>query len=111
MSEAITTTELLQFLARAHKVSSYVNVVEKDDAYKITVYCDWEDDDHHYGLSVCISEEECFSWENADLDFYTMDNKLSELVEIEEEREIKRQKRQELLSRLTDEEKELLGVK
>ena len=40
-----------------------------------------------------------------------MDGQLYDLIEIEKEREIKRQKREELLSRLTDEEKELLGVK
>ena len=40
-----------------------------------------------------------------------MDSVLDGLVRKVEERELKRQKRQELLSRLTDEEKELLGVK
>ena len=51
------------------------------------------------------------NWTVGDYEFYTMNSVLDELVQRKEEKEIKRQKRQELLSRLTDEEKELLGVK
>ena len=51
------------------------------------------------------------NWTVGDYEFHTMNSVLDELVQRKEEKEIKRQKRQELLSRLTDEEKELLGVK
>ena len=111
MSELITTTQLLEFLVKADKVSSYVNVTKEDGVYTVSVYADWDDTNHHYKQTVCITEEGLSHWTLGDYHFYTMSSMLDYLVEKEEEREIKRQKRQELLSRLTDEEKELLGVK
>ena len=112
MSEPITTTQLLDFLAKAHKVSPDVKVVrgfnKGKNGYKITVLADWYNDDHFADQSTFITDEgRCNEYE----DFHIMDSDLNHLVKEEEEREIKRQKRQELLSRLTDEEKELLGVK
>ena len=112
MSEPITTTQLLDFLAKAHKVSSDVKVVswfEKGEiGYKITILADWYNTDHFADQSTFITDEGiCNDYDN----FHIMDTDLNLLVKVEEEREIKRQKRQELLSRLTDEEKELLGVK
>ena len=114
MSETITTAQLLDFFAKAHKVSSDVRVTKKDEGYKITVLADWYNDDHFAEQSIFITDEcKCkykpISYEYED--FHAMDSDLNHLVKEEEEREIKRQKRQELLSRLTDEEKELLGVK
>ena len=108
MSEPITTTQLLDFLAKAHKVSSDVHVVKVNEGYKITVLADWYNDGHFDEQRTFITDEgRCSEYEN----FHIMDTDLNHLVKEEEERKIKRQKRQELLSRLTDEEKELLGVK
>ena len=111
MSETITTTELLDFLVKAHKVSSDVRVTRKDEGYEITALCDWYNDDHFAYQSTFITDESKYKYKLGYEEFYTMDGELNHLVKQEEEREMKRQKRQELLSRLTDEEKELLGVK
>ena len=108
----ITTTQLLAFLAKAHKVSSDVDVTKEDEGYKITVYADWYSDDHFFHQSTFITDEGKYKYKFGYEyeEFFTMNGELDHLVREEEEREIKRQKRQELLSRLTDEEKELLGV-
>ena len=112
MSDTITTTQLLDFLAKAHKVASYVNVKEGNGYYNVTVTANWDEDDYHYDQTVTLTQNEDFDWSdnNSKNDMDTMSYKLGVLVREEEEREMKRQKRQELLSRLTDEEKELLGV-
>ena len=115
MSEPITTTRLLDFLAKADKVSSHVNVTERfwqgNELYEIAIHCDWDDNDVFYTTTTSITKEGLSTWKNSDYEFFTMDSVLDGLVQKVEERELKRQKRQELLSRLTDEEKELLGVK
>ena len=48
---------------------------------------------------------------DSDYNFDTMNTLLDQHVKEQEERELMIQKRQELLNRLTDEEKELLGLK
>ena len=111
MSQTITTTELLDLLVKAHKVSSHVCVKKEKGEYVISIMCNWEDNADFYTQTTTITEEGESNWRSSDYEFYTMNSVLDELVEKEEEREMKRQKRQELLSRLTDEEKELLGVK
>ena len=111
MSETITTTELLNFLAKAHKVSSDVRVIKEDEGYEIRVYCDWYLLNDFEYQTTFISDKGQYTYKVRYDDFYTMKANLDYLVEEQEEREVKRQKRQELISRLTDEEKELLGVK
>ena len=114
MTEPITTTQLLDFLVKAHKVSSDVRVVRAfiigENGYKITVLADWYNDDHFAYQTTFITDEGKGKYKYGYEDFYTMSCMLDYLVEKEEEREMKRKKREELLSRLTDEEKELLGV-
>ena len=111
MTEAITAPQLLDFLAKADKVSSSVTVKKEMDFYEISIYADWGENNHFYSQTTCITEDgRASSWKNCDYEFFTMTCELDYLVKKEEEREIKRQKRQELLSRLTDEEKELLGL-
>ena len=110
MAETITTTELLDFLVKAHKVSSDVRVIKEDEGYRISVYADWYNlNDFEYQITF-ISDEGKYTHKVGHEDFYTMKGQLDHLVEEQQEREVKRQKRQELLSRLTDEERELLGV-
>ena len=108
MTETVTTTELLDFLAKAHKVSSHVTFKKGNGEYAISIYADWDDNDHFYQQTTHITEKGESNWRSSDYDFFTMNSVLDGLVQKEEEREIKRQKRQELLSRLTDEERELL---
>ena len=120
MSETITTTQLLEFLEKAQKVSSHVTVNKVsrysdgeyvDYFYEIAVNCDWDENNHFYTQNTSITTEGKSNPFDADYEFFTMSSMLDYLVEKEEEKEMKRRKRQELLSRLTDEEKELLGVK
>ena len=112
MTDTITTTQLLDFLVKADKVSTYLNVTKRqwqgNGLYEIAIHTDWDDNDNFYTATTSITEDGHSTWKNSDYEFFTMDSMLDKLVEKEEERRIKRQKREELLSRLTDEEKELL---
>ena len=110
--EMITTTELLDFLTKAQRVSGAgATFRQVDGGYYITLYCDWYDDGMYHKQSVFIDNKGNSTWDTGDYDFGTMSGILDEMVEREKQKEIKEQKRQELIARLTDEEKELLGVK
>ena len=104
MTDKVTTVDLLEFIAKAQKVSPDVNVKKVDGGYGISLYCDWDDNDDFYTQSAFISDK------GKSAEFYEFSAIIDTLVKIEEEREIKQQRRQEVLSRLSDEEKELLGV-
>ena len=104
MSKTITTTQLLDFLVKVDKVSSHVTFKKVGGEYVIDIHCDWDDNNNFYTQTTVISEEGHSTWKSSDYEFFTMGSVLDELVK-------KSQKRQELLSRLTDEEKELLGLK
>ena len=108
----ITATELLDFLTKAQTVSGAgATFRQNDDGYYITLYCDWYGDNNYSKQTVFITNEGESTWEKGDYDFEIMNKILNELVEKQKQEEIKAQKRQELIARLTDEEKELLGVK
>jgi hypothetical protein len=108
----ITATELLDFLIKAQRVSTGgASFRQVDGGYNITLHCDWRDDGHYCRQTVFIDNKGNSTWDCGDYDFGTMDGILDEMIEREHQKEIKEQKRQELIARLTDEEKELLGVK
>ena len=111
MTETITTTELLDFLAKAHKVFSKVRVIKEDEGYTISVHCDWHNLNNFEYQITFITDEGKSKNDSRYKEFHSLNCDLDQLVREKEERLVKRQKRQELLSRLTDEEKELLGVK
>jgi len=104
MTATITTTQLLEFIAKAQKISPDVKVGEGDNGYDIAIYADWDADDNFYTQSIFISHK------GESSNFHEMSFEIDYLFRVEEERENKHKKRQELLSRLSDEEKELLGV-
>ena len=107
--KSITTTQLLDFLAKAHKISPHVKVQERDRGYKITIYCDRYNDGRFRFHTIFITKAGTSVLNNdSDIDFFEMDSALDVLVKKREERELKEQKRLVLLSRLTEEEKELL---
>jgi phosphoglycerol transferase MdoB-like AlkP superfamily enzyme len=111
-TEMITTIELLNFLTKAQKVSpSGLTIKQTDEGYKITLYCDWHDDNDFYQQSVLISNEGASNWNDGAYDFHTMNDILDEMLEKEEQKKIKAQKRKELIARMSDEDKELLGLK
>jgi len=107
----ITATELLDFLTKAQRVSPCgATFLQNDEGYYITLYCDWHDDGNNYKQSVFIDNEGESTWEKGDYEFYTMNNSLDEMIERELQKEIKAQKRKELIESLTPEQRELLGV-
>ena len=107
----ITATELLDFLTKAQRVSGVgATFRQEDGGYYISLYCDWYGDDNYSRQSVFINNENESTWEKGDYEFDTMNNILDEMVEKQKQEEIKAQKRQELIARLTDEEKELLNL-
>ena len=108
----ITATELLNFLCKTHKLSIFdISFRKTDEGYEITLRDDWHDDNHWYNLTIFITNEGESTWEKGDYDFDTMNKILDEMLEEQKEKEIKVQKRKELIARLTDEERDLLGLK
>lgn len=105
LTDKVATVHLLEFIAKAQKVSPDVNVEKVDGGYGITITCAWDNDDHFYTQSAFISDK------GKSAEFYEFSAMIDYQVKIEEERENKQQRRQEVLSRLSDEEKELLGVR
>lgn len=107
---AISTTDLLEFFSKAQKLGVNYTIVQNDDGYSIKLRYDWYDDGDLSNNTVFITNEGESTWYKSDYEFYTMNRILDELVEKQKQAEIKAQKRQELLDRLTPEERELLGV-
>ena len=95
----ITATELLDFLTKAQRVSGVgATFRQTDEGYKITLYCDWNDDGNNYEQSIFIDKEGESTWDNGeDYDFYTMNDILDEMIELQKQKEIKAQKRKELI--------------
>jgi hypothetical protein len=110
LAMTIQTTDLLEFLSKADKVSPYVNIFKKEEGYKITLYCDWHNDNNFYEQSIFIDNDGESDWKSGDYDFYTMDNILDQKLREEEQRLIKAQKRKELIDSLTPEQRELLDL-
>jgi hypothetical protein len=107
----IEITKLLEFLCKAQQLSPYTQIDKRDEGYKITMCCDWHDSNHFNDRSTFITNEGKSSWNNGeDYDLYTMDSILDDLLARKAERETKAGKRRALIARLTDEEKELLGL-
>ena len=109
----ITATELLDFLCKAQKLHILdITFRKTDEGYKITLRDDWHNDGKWSNQTVFIDNEGQSNWDTGgDYDFHTLNNILDEKLEEQKQKEIKEQKRQELIARLSDEEKELLGVK
>lgn len=108
----IKTTELLELLSKATQLGLSYDVKEDEDGdYKIRFY---ELYSNNFEETLVINNEntsEKWDYVKATCSFdYLMDTFVSMLKQKEEER-IKEQKRQEVLAKLTDEEKSLLGVK
>ena len=107
----ITATELLNFLCKAQKLSIIdVTFRQTDEGYVITLRDDWHDDANWYNQTVFITNEGESTWDKGDYEFYTMNNILDEKLEEQKQKEIKAQKRKELIESLTPEQRELLGV-
>ena len=105
----LTTTQLLDLFAKIYKVDALLGVAKVTGGYNVTVHHDWEDDGV-YPQSFFVDYKGATTLICSDYNFDTMNTLLDQHVKEQEERELMIQKRQELLNRLTDEEKELLGL-
>ena len=106
----IQATELLQLFTKANKLQLSVEFREdKDGDYVIKIFKLFENQFEPY--KVIITQKGESDWNKGDYHFDTMMSILDEMLEQQKQKEIKAQKRKELIARLTDEEKELLGVK
>ena len=106
----IKVTEFLKLLSKANKLGLSVGVGEdKDGDYVVRIF-EMLYKGSFYETAVITQKGE-MTWNKGTYSFNTMMGLLDVLLEEKRQEEIKKQKRQELLARLTDEEKELLGVK
>ena len=109
MTIKIKTTDLLDLLTYAGELDlSIFAKKDKDGNYVLKFY---ELYTNNFDERIIINKECESNWDNSGCSFdYLMDTFVDMLSNKKEEK-LKAQKRQELLNRLTDEEKELLGVK
>ena len=105
----IQATELLKLLSKANKLGLSVGVCEdKDGDYVVRIYemfCP-----ENFDERVVITQRGESDWNKGTYSFNTMMGLLDKMMDEELREEIKKQRRQELLARLTDFEKDLLGV-
>ncbi len=105
----IQATELLQLFTKANKLLLSVEFrQDKDGDYVIKIFKLFENEFEPY--EVIITQKGESNWCKGDYHFDTMMNILDEMIEEKRQEELKAQKRKELIARLTDEEKELLGL-
>lgn len=106
-----STLKILSLFSKADLIGYTYSVVYVSCGYKITFVLGYEANESgriiydESSLFVC-SDGSFDTWEQESLNEF-LDRKLNEI----EEKKEKEQKRKEVLARLTDEEKELLGVK
>jgi hypothetical protein len=106
----IKATELLKLLSKADKLQLNVVVHEdKDGDYVIRIFELFSPE--NFDDKVVITQRGESNWDKGAYSFDAMMDILDEKLEEKRQEEIKEQKRQEVLARLTNEERELLGVK
>ena len=106
----IKATELLKLLSKAEKLELTVEVREDNDGdYVVRIFAMFSP--KNFDEKVVITQKGESNWNKGAYSFDAMMDVLDEMLEEKRQEKIKEQKRQELIARLTDEEKELLGVK
>jgi hypothetical protein len=106
----IKATELLKLFSKAKQLDLSVEVREdKDGDYIVRIFEMFRTE--NFDEKVVITQKGESDWDKGDYSFDCMMDILDEHLEEKRQEEIKEQKRQELLARLTDFEKDLLGVK
>ena len=106
----IKVTEFLKLLSKANKLDLIVEVREdKDWDYVVRIYEMFHQE--NFDEKIVITQKGKSDWNKGTHCFDAMMDILDEKLEEKRQEKIKEQKRQELLARLTDEEKELLGLK
>jgi hypothetical protein len=106
----IKATELLKLFTKAKQLGFSINVHEdKDGDYVIRIFELFSPE--NFDEIMFITQKGESNWNKGEYTIDGMMDVLDEMLEEKRQEEIKEQKRQELIARLTDEEKELLGVK
>ena len=105
----IKITDLLDLLAYAGQLDLSIFVREDEDGYYVLKFYELYTNDFDETLTIYTGGGEDGYSRGTDSFEYLMDTFVDMLKKKEEK--LKAQKRQELLARLTNEEKELLGVK
>ena len=106
----IKATELLKLFAKAEKLGLNVVVREdKDGDYVVRIFEMFRPE--NFDEKVVITQKGESDWNKGNYSFDAMMDVLDGMLEEKRQEKIKEQKRQELLARLTSEEKDLLGVK
>ena len=107
----ILATDILTLLSKAERLGTTYHIKQQDKGFKIQIYYIWDKEEGYSHRSVFITNEnENVRWPGNYL-FDDMMGSLDKMLYEQKQKEIKEQKRQELLARLTDEEKELLNLK
>jgi cytochrome P450 len=104
----IKTTELLKLFTKAKQLGFSVEVREDDGDYVIRIYEMFRPEG--FDEKVVITQKGESDWNKGDYSFDAMMDVLDEMLEDKRQEKIKAEKRKELIARLTDEEKELLGL-
>ena len=106
----IRETELLKLFSKANQLDLSVEVCEdKDGDYVIRIFEMFHPEG--FDETVFINQQGETNWDKRCYSFDYMMDVLDNMLEDKRQEKIKEQKRQELLARLTDFEKDLLGVK
>jgi hypothetical protein len=106
----IQATELLKLFTKVEKLGMSVNVCEdKDGDYVVHIYYMFSPKE--FDEKVIITQKGESNGDKGHYSFDSMMDVLDEKLEEQLQKEIKARKRQELIARLTDEEKELLNLK
>ena len=106
----IKATELLKLFTKAKQLGLSVEVREdKDGDYVIRIFEMFRPE--NFDETVFINQQGETNWDKRCYSFDYMMDVLDGMLEEKRQEKIKEQKRQELLARLTDFEKDLLGVK
>jgi hypothetical protein len=107
----VSTTDLLELLAKAGELDLSIFVRQHEDGDYVLKF--YELYTNNFAETLVINKEDKNDWDwsnGATCSFdYLMDTFVDMLKQKEEEK-LKSQKRQEVLARLTDEEKDLLGL-
>jgi len=108
----ITATQVLEMLAKATKLNVHYGVYEDDGEHFIQFEVDWYADScSTYSYEkVHISKQNESRW-GVCWDFDSFMTQLDDKLKEQEREKYKAEKRKELIAKLTDEERELLGVK
>ena len=109
MSSFLSATDILELQSKVSKLDGSVVIAKVEEGYYLNVtYYDRKDGTDT--VSTFITNDNESDNYRGTYNYETMMNVLDESVKKEEEYQLKEQKRQELLDRLTEEERELLGV-